>query len=266
MQKKKLPNLIKKSKTTSWGNVDEWYDDYVEDPESYHQKVIEPNLIRILGDVSGKNILDLGCGQGYFCRKLASCGAIVSGVDVSPELIEKASKRSLDEGLKIRYVVSPAEDLFSCANQSEDIVLSVLATQNMRELDRVISEVKRILRPDGRFVFILNHPAFRVPQDSDWYFNPENKKQGRVVTKYMSEASVKIDMHPGSTQKTFTYSFHRPLQVFVKWLAKNNMAITKLEEWISHKNSAEGPRKDSENKARKEIPLFMCIEARVLIQ
>lgn len=264
MQKKKLPKSIKKSKTTSWGKVDDWYDDYVEDPESYHQKVVKPNLVRILGDVSRKNILDLGCGQGYFSRLFAQKGANVSGVDVSPELIEKASQRSGD--LKIRYVVSPAEDLFSFANQSQDIVFSVLAMQNMRELDRVISEVKRILKMNGRFVFILNHPAFRVPQDSDWYFNVENKKQGRVVTRYMSEATVKIDMHPGSTQKTFTYSFHRPLQVFMKWMAKNNLAITRLEEWISHKESANGPRKEAEDKARKEIPLFMCIEARLLVQ
>lgn len=264
MQKKKLPNLTKESKTTSWGKVDDWYDDYVEDPESYHQRVVEPNLVRILGDVSGKNVLDLGCGQGYFCRLFSEKGAIMSGVDVSPELIEKANQRS--NGAKIRYVVSPAEDLFSFANQSQDIVFSVLATQNMRELDRVIAEVKRTLKPDGRLILILNHPAFRVPQDSDWYYNPENKKQGRVVTRYMSEATVKIDMHPGSNKKTFTYSFHRPLQVFVKWLAKNNLAITRLEEWISHKESANGPRKMAEDKARKEIPLFMCIEARPLVQ
>jgi ubiquinone/menaquinone biosynthesis C-methylase UbiE len=264
MQKKKLPKSIKESKTTSWGKVDEWYDDYVEDPESYHQKVVEPNLVRIVGDISGKNILDLGCGQGYFCRLFAKKGATVSGVDVSPELIEKANQRS--EGLHIRYVVSPAEDLFSFAHQSQDIVVSVLATQNMRELDRVIAEVKRILKDNGRLILILNHPSFRVPQDSDWYYNPESKKQGRVVTRYMSEATVKIDMHPGSNQKTFTYSFHRPLQVFVKWLAKNNLAITRLEEWISHKESAQGPKKAAEDKARKEIPLFMCIEARLLIQ
>lgn len=265
MQKKKLPKKLQStSKTTSWGKVQEWYDDYVEDPESYHQKVVEPNLIRIIGDISGKHVLDLGCGQGYFCRQFAKKGAVVSGVDVSPELIEKAIQHS--DGLQIRYVVSGAEDLFSFASQSQDIVVSVLATQNMRELDRVIAEVKRILKTEGRFYLILNHPAFRVPQDSDWYFNPENKKQGRVVTRYMSEATVKIDMHPGSNQKTFTYSFHRPLQVYVKWLAKNNLAINRLEEWISHKESANGPRKSAEDKARKEIPLFMCIEARLLVQ
>ncbi len=262
MQKKKSV----KSKTTSWGKVGEWYDDYVENPESYQAKVIEPNLVRILGDINQKNVLDIGCGQGYFSRLLAEMGANVTGLDISPELIEKAKERSqvFPKNNPIKYIVSPADDLSSVNEKSQDIVISVLAMQNIKELDKVFSEIKRVIKINGRFIFVLNHPAFRVPQDSDWYFDEASKKQGRVVTRYLSEATVKIDMHPGSQQKTFTYSFHRPLQIFVKWLSKNNMAVTRLEEWISHKSSAEGPRKVSEDKARKEVPLFMCIEARML--
>lgn len=263
MQKKKSENLIVKSKTTSWGKVDDWYDDYVENPESYQAKVIEPNLVRILGDIKDKNILDLGCGQGYFSRILADKGAVVTGVDISSELIAKAIK--YQNTTPIKYVVSSADDLSAIPNQSQDIVISVLATQNMRELDKVFAEVKRVLSRNGRFIFVLNHPTFRVPQDSDWHFDTVTKKQGRLVTRYLSEATVKIDMHPGSKEKTFTYSFHRPLQIFIKWLAKNNLAVSRLEEWISHKVSANGPKKAAEDTARKEIPLFMCIEARFLV-
>lgn len=264
MQKKKSTS----SKETSWGKVHDWYDEYVENPESYQSKIIEPNLIRILGDIKGKKILDLGCGQGFFSRAFALQGADVTGLDISHELIDKAIERSRAVQLSnpIKFVVSSADDLSALSNHSMDIVVSVLATQNMKELDKVFTEVRRVLKPQGRFIFVINHPTFRVPQDSDWQFDVAQKKQGRIVTRYMSEATVKIDMHPGSKVKTFTYSFHRPLQVFVKWLAKNNLAICRLEEWISHKVSATGPRKEAEDKARKEIPLFMCIEARLLVQ
>ena len=69
-------------------------------------------------------------------------------------------------------------------------------------------------------------------------------------------------MTPGSkTDKKFTVTFHRPLQVFVKALSKSGFALTRLEEWISHKESEKGPRQKAENKSRKEIPLFMCLEA-----
>jgi hypothetical protein len=83
----------------------------------------------------------------------------------------------------------------------------------------------------------------------------------------MQEATIHIDMTPGRShpaQKIMTVSFHRPLQLFVKLLAKHGFAITKLEEWCSHKKTEAGPRKEAEDLARKEIPMFMCIEAKLI--
>jgi hypothetical protein len=108
---------------------------------------------------------------------------------------------------------------------------------------------------------VLNHPAFRVPQASDWTFL--NDMQYRIVGKYLSESKVSIDMTPGEKdpkKKIKTVSFHRPLQYYMKLLSKNGFAITRLEEWISHKKSQKGPRQIPEDVARKEIPLFMCLE------
>ena len=69
-------------------------------------------------------------------------------------------------------------------------------------------------------------------------------------------------MTPGAVKdKKFTVSFHRPLQVYVKALGKYGFAITRLEEWESHRASQNGPRKSAEDKARKEIPLFLTFEA-----
>ena len=51
----------------------------------------------------------------------------------------------------------------------------------------------------------------------------------------------------------------------MKLFAKNGLAITRLEEWISHKQSGAGPRQAAEDKARKEIPMFMCLEIKKLI-
>ena len=80
-------------KTTSWGKVSAWYDDLVEKDDSYQIKVIAPNLLRLLGEVKGKNFLDLACGQGFFSRLLDSKGANVTGVDISKELIEYAKRK-----------------------------------------------------------------------------------------------------------------------------------------------------------------------------
>lgn len=249
--------VAKNSHTTSWGNVASWYDDYLSNPDSYQEKVVLPNLMRIVSPKKGEWVLDLACGQGFFSGKLAEVGARVNGADISAELIAKAKARFRD----IEFITAPANKL-PFTNAVFDTVICILAIQNIAEIDQTFAECRRVLKPGGRFIMVINHPAFRVPQASDWSYDEKTKTQGRLITKYLSESKNKIDMHPGADKKVFTVSFHRPLQVFVKLLAKNNFAITRMEEWISHKVSNPGARSVAEDRARKEIPLFMCIEAK----
>ena len=72
-------------------------------------------------------------------------------------------------------------------------------------------------------------------------------------------------MHPGDNPKEVTTSFHRPLQFYSKSLFKNGFCITRIEEWNSFKKSEPGPRAQAEDKARKEIPLFLFIETRIMM-
>ena len=59
-----------KALVTSWGGVADWYDSYLEtNPDSYQEKVIAPNLLRLIDIKKGMKILDLACGQGFFSRK-----------------------------------------------------------------------------------------------------------------------------------------------------------------------------------------------------
>ncbi len=244
---------------TSWGGVASWYDEYLSNPDSYQEQVVLPNLIRILSLRTGERVLDLACGQGFFSGAMADVGARVEGTDIAKELIEKARARHP----RITFGVAPAHLSHTVVKGPYDTIVCVLAIQNIKELSETFETCKKLLVPRGRLIIVLNHPAFRIPQGSDWYFDEKTKKQGRVVNTYLSESSVKIDMHPGAAKKTFTLSFHRPLQVYMKLLSKQGFALTRLEEWISHKKSTAGPRASAEDHARKEIPLFMCIELKL---
>lgn len=245
---------------TSWGGVSDWYGDVVADADSYQVRVIEPNLTRVLGDVTKTKILDLACGEGFFARALRACGADVTGADVAPELVELAKQKDKTG----TYVVAESHSLSKYADKTFDTIICILALQNIEKLKETYVEASRLLKSGGRFVCVLNHPSFRNPQHSDWYYSDELKIQGRVSYEYMSEKKIKIDMTPGerdTNKKKYTYSFHRPLQTYIKLLAKSGFAVTGLEEWISHKKSEKGARAEAENKARHEIPMFLCIEA-----
>ena len=248
---------------TSWGKEASWYDAHLLGADTYHEKVILPNLLRLLSPLKNKKIIELGCGQGYFSRALAKEGADVTATDISKELIAIAKENARGE-INPRYETLSADNLVTIPSGTYDIALIVLALQNIKDLGKTIEECRRVLIKGGKLVFVLNHPSFRIPQASSWGWDEEAKSQYRRVDKYLSESNSKIDMHPGKEKKSFTYSFHRPLQVYMKALGKHGFATTRLEEWISHRQSQEGPRSKAEDIARKEIPLFMCVESIII--
>ncbi|MCX6716579.1 MAG: methyltransferase domain-containing protein [Candidatus Taylorbacteria bacterium] len=199
---------------------------------------------------------------------------------------EKAEKSQL-----VEYHVSPADDLTFIKSQSVDKVTIILAIQNIENAQKVWGEAYRVLKPGGELHLVLNHPAFRIPKASFWGFDEKEKEkmktagklsapgkspdagpagvQYRRIDAYMNERKEKIDMAPGSkkggdekeNEAKFTYSFHRPLQWYVKTLGNAGFLISRLEEWLSHKVSQPGPRAGTENKIRKEIPLFLYMQA-----
>lgn len=252
----------KPASETSWGLVAEWYDKHLEKSgDTYHDKVVHPNLLRMLGDMKGKHVLDLGCGQGIFSRLLADNGANVIGVDLGKELIDIAEKKNEGYKFNIHYFNSAAHDLFMVKDGTKDVVVCVLAIQNIEKLSETVAEASRVLAKGGKFIMVLNHPAFRNPRYTHWGYDEDERIQYRRVDQYLSESKVRIDMTPGSHEdKKFTVSFHRPLQVYMKTFGKHGFAMTRLEEWESHRASQRGPKKAAEDKARKEIPLFLAME------
>lgn len=251
------------NKATDWGSVAHWYDKHLEDKDSYHAQVVAPNLSRLVDLKKGETLLELGCGQGYFLEKFTAQtdAANLFGVDLGKELIALATQKNQN----IHYAVASADDATLFPDRTFDVVTIVLALQNMRDMNAVIANAARLLNVKGRLYIVLNHPAFRIPKQSDWAFDQKTNTQTRVLKKYLSEEEIAIDMNPGSTQnKATTTSFHRPLQVYSKAFHKHGLAITKIEEWISHKKSEAGVRAEAEDRARKEFPLFMCLELRKL--
>ncbi len=250
----------KNKKDTSWNSVASWYDELLKEDDSYQAKVVLPNLLRVLDLKKGEKVYDLACGQGYFANVFAHMGAEVTASDLSKNLIETAKKNSKE---KVNFYITPAHRAQFLKDNTIDTIVVVLAVQNIENVNEVLVECKRVLKKEGRIVLVLNHPAFRIPQASDWYF--ADGVQSRIVSQYLSPSKIYIDMTPGEKnpkKKIKTISFHRSLQDYMKVFSKNGFAITRLEEWISHKQSRTGHRQLAEDKARKEIPMFMCIEVR----
>lgn len=246
-------------KNTSWSPVADWYVEHLRGGDTYHAKVILPNLLRILKPSRSMRILDLACGEGMIAREIAKAGASVVGSDVSPNLIEKAREQGVGE-----YHVVPAERLSFAADKSFDVVTCILALQNMQLLAPVFEEVARVLKVGGRFVFVINHPVLRIPKRSSWGYDEKTGVQFRRLDGYYRASREKIIAHPGQKESASTWSFHRSLEEYFKALRGAGFVVFRLEEWLSHKTSEKGPRSIAEDRARKEFPLFMMAETLAL--
>ncbi len=264
---------------THWGNVAEWYDELVGDEGSeYHQEVIIPGIVRMLNIAQGgqplPRVLDLACGQGVLCRRLAEYGCPTTGVDAAEELIDAARKRNEEDELDIRYLVADVTQLLDDDDQllpviereSYDVVTIVLSIQNITPLTPVWLACREALKPGGHLIIVMMHPCFRVPRKSDWFWNSANSTQSRLVSTYLSSDQIEIQTHPGlaahGKDQSSTSHFHRPLQAYVNTLGSSGLLIDHIEEWTSHKTEQPGPKKVAIDRARKEIPMFLAIRAR----
>jgi ubiquinone/menaquinone biosynthesis C-methylase UbiE len=228
--------------------------------DTVQDAVVLPGAERLLSPAPGKRYLDIACGEGAFTRLLAKRANVkVAGFDASPSLIERA-KRLMPQG---DYKVADARKFAAAyAPASFDGAACLLAIQNIDAFGPVFADAAKVLKPGAPLVIVMNHPAFRQLRQSGWGWDEQRKLQYRRVDKYLGAYDVPVQAHPGAAPDVVTHSFHRPLQAYVKALAKAGFAVVDLEEWASHKTSDRGPKAKAENAARLEIPMFLALVAR----
>jgi ubiquinone/menaquinone biosynthesis C-methylase UbiE len=244
---------------TDWGKVAEWYDDLVgESGSEYHREVVLPGVVRLLAPEAGERVLDVACGQGVLCRVLRERGAEVTGVDAAAELIRAARERGPAD---IAYHVADARELTFLPADRFAAASCVLAIQNIHPIQPVFTGAARALRQGGRFVIVMMHPAFRGPKETSWGWDEQQKVQFRRVDRYLVPRQSPITTHPGKDPGRYTWTFHKPIESYVRALRNAGLLVDAIEEWPSHKTSTSGPRAAAENTARKELPMFMAIRA-----
>lgn len=248
----------KNPKNTSWSPVAKWYSGIVgEGGHYFHEHVILPNLKLLLDPKGGESVLDIGCGQGVYARTLPH-NVDYTGVDVSKELILEAKK--LTKNAKQVYFVADATKGIPVPADSYDHAVCILAIQNMKDSASAIQNVGQSLKEKRDFVIVMNHPSFRIPRQSSWGKDETQKLEYRRVNRYLSPLEIPINAHPGLSDSPLTWTYHEPLQYYVKALKGAGMVVTDIEEWTSDKVSL-GKAAKSENRARAEFPMFLCIRA-----
>jgi SAM-dependent methyltransferase len=116
---------------------------------------IPEDELGVLGDVSGLDVVDLGCGTGYFSALLAKRGARPVGVDPTPAQLETARRMQAATGIEFPLVEAVGEDV-PLPDASFDLALSEYGASIWADPYRWIPEAARLLRPGGRLIFLRN--------------------------------------------------------------------------------------------------------------
>ncbi len=127
-----------------------------QDKKPWNHYFERPGTLQFLPHVSGKDVLDAGCGPGFYSAYLVDQGARVTSFDLNPFFVERTRQRTGNRAKVLQADL--AEPLAFCADASFDVVICILVLHYLKEWTPALLEFQRILRSDGILFFSTHHP------------------------------------------------------------------------------------------------------------
>jgi SAM-dependent methyltransferase len=140
----------------------------------------EPWVDRLLGDVRGLVVADIGCGTGRHTIRLASAGAIVHALDFSAAMLDRA--RAKAQGLNISFRTHDLAETLPFANESFDRVVCGLVIDHIPDLVGLFREMRRVCRPGGFVVVSVMHPAMMLRGVQARFRDPSSGREIRPAS------------------------------------------------------------------------------------
>ena len=188
-------------------------------------------------EMSGRKVLDLGCGYGYYTDYFQSIGADVIGVDGSANMIDIARSRYEN----CTFDKCDITEDFPYENESFDLIFCNQVLMDVENIEKVFSECYRVLKPDGVFYYSIVHPAF---YDSEWVKDKKGFCYGKTISSYIEPYSFTNEFW-GKTEH-----FHRSLSYYLNTATEQGFTLKHVEEPVSF----DGVTKN------KDLPLFFFAE------
>lgn len=216
--------------------------------ENANDTLEKPVMLELIGDVAGKNILDLGCGDARFAAELLSMereGTTYTGIEGSVNMIQAANESV--NGLNARIEQAFMEDWTYPAGVY-DLVISRLAIHYIEDVDSLFRNIYDTLKEKGTFVFSVEHPVITST------LQPSGTRTDWVVDQYFVEGYREQQWLGGSVKK-----MHRSIESYY-------MALQCAGFHVEHLRESAPQRSHFVNEEtylrRQRIPLFLFLGAR----
>jgi SAM-dependent methyltransferase len=235
---------------------------WVRHGDPHRRVLLDPAVDRLLGRLRGLEVIDLGCGEGRYARRMARAGARVLGVDLAPSLVRRARASSAGR-VNPRFAVADMQRLAGIPEGRFDRALAYLSLVSVPRLDRALHEAARVLRPGGSLVAVIPHPCFMAP-GSGWDAElPAVLRHGApllrrlFVGRYYEPGRERFRFAPSFPAATVNY--HRPLSAYLEGLVGAGLV---LRRWLEPRPSAARARRDPAWIPYRRVPFFVVWAAR----
>lgn len=178
--------------------------------------VLDPAILPLIRQGGYRRALDVGCGEGRFCRLLQTEGINTVGLDPTKALLAEARRRDPNG----TYVEGVAQDL-QFQSAAFDFVVSYLTLIDVPDFRAAISEMARVLVPGGTLM-VANITGFRTAMvDQGWVCDGDGQKLHYPVDRYMEERDVRVDW-----LGTTVANWHRPLSAYMQAFLAEGLILT----------------------------------------
>jgi ubiquinone biosynthesis O-methyltransferase len=242
--------MIQDSSTISWNKAGKGLCD-VSETNDFRMYFIMPYTLQQFGDVSDKEILDIGCGDGGYSRALVHKGASVTSIDCAVDAINFAMKKANEEGLKIEHFVRNSNDLYDIEDSTFDIVLCSMMLMDIEDFEGTLKEIYRVIKPKGKVFISILHPCFK-PKESKWILEDETIKV--IVSDYFNPTEWVGEIKGINAPIIYR---HRTLSDYIKAFNKIGFRLVDMDEPLPSEEQINlSPRIGWLSK----IPMFLFME------
>ncbi|MBI4305102.1 MAG: class I SAM-dependent methyltransferase [Chloroflexi bacterium] len=210
-------------------NAEIWNAGYDDDGDRNRRYQSDEPMLELLGPVRGLDVLDVGCGNGYLCRKLARAGARPTGVELSDGFLAIAQERETQEKLGITYHHGSASRMGFLLPNQFDRAVSNYVLMDVLDFEAALGEVFRVLKPGGSFIVVISHPCF--DSGPGWVKpapdSPRREDRFAFKTDLYFQRGPYLGVWGGLNP---VLSFHRPLRDYWQAFQQSGFRIDAFEE------------------------------------
>jgi SAM-dependent methyltransferase len=178
--------------------------------------------LRLLGEVAGLRVLDLGCGGGHNAVALARRGAQVTGVDGSGTLLAGARALASQAGAAVDFHQRTAAQLDDFTDAGWELMLSVATLHYVDDVEPVMRTCARLLAPGGRLVVSVDHPM------RNCFFDDEDEELTITPVRDYHPASIMRWTFPET--ETRLQTVHRPVSAWCDLMTAAGLRLCRLVE------------------------------------